>query len=140
MGKNAKENRDKKKKRAQMQFWAAKASFVAGIIVMITIGKDLYEYIWDELPILVSAIIVGICLLLFFLILGTDKFDKVLSKSKGVENYGTFLTVCSVLVFIFENTLLKTEMSVIEILGLCLIYAVIVVGAVWLLFTRYKRD
>lgn len=64
--------------------------------------------------------------------------DKYLN-SKGVENCGNFLTVCSVLVFIFENTLFKTKMDNIETIGICLIYTIIVIGAVSLLFSNYKK-
>ena len=70
-----------------------KASFVAGFIVIITIFKDLYEYFRSELPLYVNGIYVLLCLLLMLGILGTEKFDKYLN-SKGVENFGTFLTVC----------------------------------------------
>ena len=81
MGKNTKENREKKKQREKLQFWSVKASFVAGFIVIITIFKDLYEYFRSELPLYVNGIYVLICLILMLGILGTEKFDKYLNSN-----------------------------------------------------------
>ena len=47
MGNHTKENKNKKK---QLKLDSAKTSFVAGIIVFITIFKDLLEYLESELP------------------------------------------------------------------------------------------
>ena len=138
MGNNTKINREKKKQREKLQFWSVKASFVAGVIVIITIIKDLFEYFLYELPLGVNAIYILGCLILAGMVLGTDKLDKHLN-SKGVENFGTFLTVCSILIFVFENSLLKIKMDVIETVGILLIYATIVIGAAYLLFSRYEK-
>lgn len=138
MGNHTKENRHKKKQREKSQFWAVKASFVAGVIVIISIFKDLFEYFKSDLPLWINCIYILGCLVLMGLVLGTEKFDKYLN-SKGVENYGVFLTVCSVLVFIFENTLFKTKMDTIEMIGICLIYATFVICAVYILFSRYEK-
>lgn len=138
MGKNTKENRRKKKAREKSQFWAVKASFVAGFTVIVTIFKDIVEYFIIELPLWVNLVYILGDLAIMFLVLGTEIFDKYLN-SRGVENYGTFLTICSVLVFNFENTLFKIKMDVIDTIGICLIYATFVIAAVYLLFTRYEK-
>ena len=75
-------------------------------IVIITIFKDLYEYFRSELPLYVNGIYVLLCLILMLGILGTEKFDKYLN-SKGVENFGTSLTVGSILIFALEILFLK---------------------------------
>ena len=85
-----------------------KASFVAGFIVIITIFKELYEYFRSELPLYVNGIYVLLCLILMLGILGTEKFDKYLN-SKGVENFGTSLTVGSILIFALENSIFKIK-------------------------------
>ena len=115
-----------------------KASFVAGFIVIITIFKDLYEYFRSELPLCVNGIYVLLCLILMLGILGTEKFDKYLN-SKGVENFGTFLTVSSILIFVLENSIFKIEMDAIEAIGIWLICAIIVIGALYLLFSKYEK-
>ena len=115
-----------------------KASFVAGFTVIVTIFKDIVEYFIIELPLWVNLVYILGYLAIMFLVLGTEIFDKYLN-SRGVENYGTFLTICSVLVFNFENTLFKIKMDVIDTIGICLIYATFVIAAVYLLFTRYEK-
>jgi len=135
MGKHTKENRERKKQREKLQFWSVKASFVAGFIVIITIFKDLYEYFRSELPLYVNGIYVLICLILMLGILGTEKFDKYLN-SKGVENFGTFLTVGSILIFALENSIFKIKMDAIDAIGIWLIFATIVIGALYLLFVK----
>ena len=111
-----------------------KASFVAGFIVIITIFKELYEYFRSELPLYVNGIYVLLCL-----ILGTEKFDKYLN-SKGVENFGTSLTVGSILIFALENSIFKIKMDAIEAIEIWLILATIVIGALYLLFCKYEKQ
>ena len=138
MGNHTKENKKKKKQREKLQFWSVKASFVAGVIVIITIIKDLCEYFGSELPCYVNVIYVLLCLILMLGILGTEKFDKYLN-SKGVENFGTFLTVSSILIFALENSIFKIKMDAIEALEMWLICATIVIGALYLLFSKYEK-
>ena len=138
MGNNSNEKKKKKKRREKLQFWSVKASFLAGIIVIITIFKDIYEYFRSELPLCVSVIYVLLCLVLMLVILGTEKFDKYLN-SKGVENFGTFLTVGSILIFVLENSIFKIEMDAIEAIGILLICATIVICALGLLFSKYEK-
>lgn len=56
MGNHTKENKNKKK---QLKLDSAKTSFVAGIIVFITIFKDLLEYLESELPMAKRSICVS---------------------------------------------------------------------------------
>ena len=139
MGNHTKENKEKKKQREKLQFWSVKASFVAGFIVIITIFKDLYEYFRSELPLYVNGIYVLLCLILMLGILGTEKFDKYLN-SKGVENFGTSLTVGSILIFALENSIFKIKMDAIEAIEIWLILATIVIGALYILFCKYEKQ
>ncbi len=139
MGNHTKENKEKKKQREKLQFWSVKASFVAGFIVIITIFKELYEYFRSELPLYVNGIYVLLCLILMLGILGTEKFDKYLN-SKGVENFGTSLTVGSILIFALENSIFKIKMDAIEAIEIWLILATIVIGALYLLFCKYEKQ
>ena len=59
--------------------------------------------------------------------------------SKGVENFGTFLTVGSILIFALENSIFKIKMDAIEAIGIWLICAIIVIGALYLLFSKYEK-
>ncbi len=139
MGNHTKENKEKKKQREKLQFWSVKASFVAGFIVIITIFKELYEYFRSELPLYVNGIYVLLCLILMLGILGTEKFDKYLN-SKGVENFGTSLTVGSILIFALENSIFKIKMDAIEAIEIWLILATIVIGALYILFCKYEKQ
>ena len=139
MGNHTKENKEKKKQREKLQFWSVKASFVAGFIVIITIFKELYEYFRSELPLYVNGIYVLLCLIVMLGILGTEKFDKYLN-SKGVENFGTSLTVGSILIFALENSIFKIKMDAIEAIEIWLILATIVIGALYLLFCKYEKQ
>lgn len=115
-----------------------KASLVAGVIVIITIFKDLYEYFRSRLPLYVNGIYGLLCLILMLGILGTKKFDKYLN-SKGVENFGTSLTIGSILIFALENSIFKIKMDAIDAIGIWLIFATIVIGALYLLFCKYEK-
>ena len=55
---------------------------------------------------MVEWIEVAICLLLFYLALGTKKLNHILNRI-GVEKFGSFLTVYSVIIFLFEKTLIS---------------------------------
>lgn len=93
-----------------------------------------------ELPIgvEVDAIYIFICLIFMILVLGTHKFDKYLN-SKGVENYGNFLTIGSIVVLVIENTLLKIKMDIITTVGTVGVGVLIVLGAISFLWHRDKK-
>lgn len=74
-----------------------------------------------------------------FGILRTEKFDKYLN-SKGVENFGTFLTVGSIIIFVLENSIFKIKMDAIEAIEIWLILATIVIGALYILFCKYEKQ
>ena len=82
--------REQKKKENEMNFFSVKASFVAGIVLIITIIKDIMELFIIIPPLIVGCNLV-FCLLLAYLVLGTRVFDKKL-KAKSVSNFGNFLT------------------------------------------------
>lgn len=137
MGNHTKENKNKKK---QLKLDSAKTSFVAGIIVFITIFKDLLEYLESELPLWLNGVYASVCLILVVLAFGTKILDKPLRKKEtGLENSGNFLTIGSIFIFVFENTIFKIKMDTGQIIDVCLIYAFIVIGAMYLLFRKYEK-
>lgn len=138
MGNHTKENRKKKKQREKSQFWAVKVSFVTGIIVIITIFKDLVEYFEFELPLGGNIIYAIGCLVPTLVILGTKKLDKHLN-SKGAENFGAFLAVASIWLLVLENTFFKIKGNAIDTVLICVGCVVVVIGAVYLLFSKYEK-
>ena len=139
--------RNKRKKK--MAFENTKASFVAGIIVIITILNDAIGLI-ISIPRIVEWMEVAICLLLFYLALGTQKMNHILDRI-GVEKFGSFLTVYSVIIFLLEKTIIS-EMSNIELvislsneksqtfIMFLLLGLVGIVGAIYLLLCKYPKD
>ena len=112
--------------------------FIRRHVIERLLFKDLYEYFRSELPLYVNGIYVLLCLILMLGILEKEKFDKYIN-SKGVENFGTFLTVGSILIFALENSIFKIKMDAIEAIGIWLICAIIVIGALYLLFSKYEK-
>ena len=91
-----------------MEFDNIKAAFVAGIAVIITVLNDTVGLL-VSIPFWIEAVEVIICLLLFFMALATNKMDKLLSKNKeGVEKFGSFLTVYSIIIFLLEKILKRS--------------------------------
>lgn len=99
---------------------------------------------------MVEWIEVAICFLLFYLALGTKKLNHILNRT-GVEKFGSFLTVYSVIIFILEKTLisqmangelvisLSNEKFQVFIIFLLLGVAGIV-GAIYLLLCKHSKD
>lgn len=99
---------------------------------------------------MVEWIEVAICLLLFYLALGTKKLNHILNRI-GVEKFGSFLTVYSVIIFLFEKTLIS-QMANIELvislsnekLQVFIIFLfvglAIIGGAIYLLLRKYSKD
>lgn len=99
---------------------------------------------------MVEWIEVAICLLLFYLALGTKKLNHILNMI-GVEKFGSFLTVYSVIIFLFEKTLIS-QMANIELvislsnekLQVFIIFLLLgvagIVGAIYLLLRKYSKD
>lgn len=133
-----KQKKEKKKREADMNFFAIKATFVAGIVLIITILKDMVEIFFQVSARMVVGYLI-ICLTMFFLILGTKLFDEKM-KSKKVVNFGNFLTVMSVIIFVIENSVIKYKdlYSDMETLITVLVIGIaIIVGALYLLFAKY---
>lgn len=102
--KNRRHKMNRKKK--EFAFENTKASFVAGIAVIIAAIEDVTERFVPISP-CIKLVEVLICLVLFCLTLGTDKMDKWLNKNiLGVEKFGDILTVFSVVLFMVERILL----------------------------------
>lgn len=91
-------------RKKKMAFENTKASFVAGIVVIITMLNDTMGLL-ISISRMVEWIEVVICLLLFYLALGTKKLNHILNRI-GVEKFGSFLTVYSVIIFLLEKHLL----------------------------------
>lgn len=99
---------------------------------------------------MVEWIEVAICLLLFYLALGTKKLNHILNRI-GVEKFGSFLTVYSVIIFLFEKTLIS-QMANIELvislsnekLQVFIIFLLLGVagigGAIYLLRCKHSKD
>ena len=141
----SKEKNTKNRTITSMSFESKKASFLAGIVVIITaiidtIGLKMNVPLWIKIVELVFF------LFLLYFVLGTKKLDHFLEK-KGVESFGNFLTVGSVVLCIMRiisvdlvspelSAGIRTEyfiiFSVLEI--------VVVAGAVYLLFYKYPKD
>ena len=131
-------NRTKKRNRIKKQnaFFNCKAAFVAGISVIAVCINDVVGLIVD-IPNWIN-----ICEFLFVL-------DKVLA-SEGVDKFGAYLTVFSVIEFLFERiligsaecveldfTLTNTRLQAIVFLS---IFSFIgVVGAIYLLLYPYSK-
>lgn len=94
MGNHTKENKNKKK---QLKLDSAKTSFVAGIIVFITIFKDLLEYLESELPLWLNGVYASVCLILVVLAFGTKILDKPLRKKETVESCADKTTKSTIL-------------------------------------------
>lgn len=91
-----------------------------------------------------------ICLLLFYLALGTKKLNYILNRT-GVEKFGSYLTVYSVIVFLLEKTLIsemanvKLEISLINgkfrtLIVFLLLGLAGIGGAIYLLLCKYPKD
>lgn len=121
-----------------MDFFAKKASFVAGIVLIITIFKDIYE-LYNPLPTNVVVLYLAITGFLFLIILGTKIVDKKMD-SKRISNFGNFLTTVSVVFFIIENTVIRFQhlygifdtRIIVGVIGVA-----IIAGAAYLLFAKY---
>ena len=132
-----------------MAFKNTKASFVAGIVVIITVLNDAIGLL-ISIPRIIEWMEVVICLLLFYLTLGTKKLNHILNRI-GVEKFGSFLTVYSVILFLLEKTLISgmanvtLEISLVNekfqtfIMFLLMGFAGIG-GAIYLLLYKYPKD
>lgn len=88
-----------------MNFFATKATFVAGIVVLITIVKDILE-LCIQIPVWAVMLYLSICFIVYIVVLCTTIVDKKM-RSKGVANFGNFLTIFSIIVFIIENSVIR---------------------------------
>lgn len=131
--------REQIKREKEMDFFSTKASFVAGILLWITILKNIAE-LYITIPVWVVICYLAFSILLFTLVLGTHLFDEKL-KPRAVSNFGSFLTVCSTPYFIIENSVLKFKESspLFETTVITLFVGVtIIAGSIFLL--TYKKE
>ena len=134
-----------------MDFENTKATFVAGSVVILTVINDTVGLL-ISIPFWVEFIEVLICWLLFYLALATNKMDNLFNKNKtGVEKFGGFLTVYSIVIFLLERILLRAvadEVITISIFSnklftfiTFLSLAIVGIGgAIYLLFCKYPKD
>lgn len=146
--KNKRHKRNRNKKR--MAFYNAKAAFVAGIVVIITVLNDAVGLI-VSIPFWIEVVEVGICWLMFCIALATDKMDTLLSKNiEGVERFGSFLTVYSIVIFLLEKLLLRTVVdkvitpSIFDKLCVFITFLSLAIvgigGAIYLLVHKYPKE
>ena len=126
-----------KNKTEEMDFMAKKATFVAGIVLIFTIAKDIIE-LFFTIPLWGVYCYIFLTLLISLVVLGTKKLDQKLN-TKGVTNFGNFLTVASIIIFVVENSLIKYKefLSCVEITGIILIGIVVIIGAICLLIAKH---
>lgn len=101
-------NRTKKRNRIKKQndFFNSKAAFVAGISVIVVCVNDVVGLLVD-IPNWVNICEFLFVLLIFYFALGTKRLDKVLA-SEGVDKFGAYLTVFSVIEFLFGRILISS--------------------------------
>ena len=129
----------KRKKEAEMNFFATKATFVAGIVVLITIVKDILE-LCIQIPVWVVMLYLSICFIVYIVVLCTTIVDKKM-RSKGVDNFGNFLTIFSIIVFIIENSVIRFADTMMRIEAIIIVSAIgvaAIIGALYLLFAKYN--
>lgn len=129
----------KRKKETEMNFFATKATFVAGIVVLITIVKDILE-LCIQIPVWVVMLYLSICFIVYIVVLCTTIVDKKM-RSKGAANFGNFLTIFSIIVFIIENSVIRFADIMMRIEAIIIVSAigvVAIIGALYLLFAKYN--
>lgn len=85
---NERNRKHKREKEVAMNFFATKATFEAGIVVLITIVKDILE-LCIQIPVWVVMLYLSICFIVYIVVLCTTIVDKKM-RSKGVANFGNF--------------------------------------------------
>ena len=132
-----------------MVFENTKASFVAGIVVIITMLNDTIGLL-ISIPRIIEWLEIVICLLLFYLALGTNKLNHILNRI-GVEKFGSFLTVYSISLFMLEKTVINEIESIEMVIALTnekfqafiifLLFGLAGIGgAIYLLLYKYPKD
>lgn len=138
---SSEKRREQRKRERKMNFMATKASFVAGIVLIFTIIKDIVKLFTNELPTWMILCFSGIGLVAFALVLGTKVFDERM-ESKKVSNFGNFLTIMSVIFWVIENTVFELQGAYTLIEKIALVGGIGIVsmlGALYLLFAKYNR-
>ena len=87
----------KRKKEAEMNFFATKATFVAGIVVLITIVKDILE-LCIQFPVGVVMLYLSICFIVYIVVLCTTIVDKKIIKIPETAKIKKNIT-CEYLIF-----------------------------------------
>ena len=138
---SSEKRREQRKRERKMNFMATKASFVAGIVLIFTIIKDIVKLFTNELPIWMILCFSGVSLVAFALVLGTKVFDERM-KSKKVSNFGNFLTIMSVIFWVIENAVFEFQgvYTLIEKIALVGVIGIAsILGALYLLFAKYSH-
>lgn len=126
-----------------------KASFVAGVVVIMTIIRDAIDSLCS-IPIWSNLVMFFIGLALFWIVLGTKTFDGLFNKNiEGAERFGSILTVASIIVFLLERLVLDDEngkttqwflISYNHFLAVTfIVLAVLVLGTSWLLCSNKSK-
>lgn len=119
----------------ESDFWGEKASFVSAVVCLIVIFNSVWD-IKNDINKNVALVEIILVLFLMYAILVKKWLDKKLD-SKKARNFSTYLTVCSVIIFVLglmEQIFQNYFWLVITYIGIIL---VILVGSLYLLFGKY---
>ena len=139
--------RNRKKK--EMQFFNNKATFVAGVAVIMMSINDIIGLVMP-IPMWITWVEIGIMGILYVLALITKKLDNWLG-TKGAENFGAFLTVFSIAEFMLGRAWIssvegmkfewKLSNEVLQaVFCLSILTAVAIGGAFFLLFAKHPKE
>lgn len=138
---SSEKRREQRKRERKMNFMATKASFVAGIVLIFTIIKDIVKLFTNELPTWMILCFSCVGLVAFALVLGTKVFDARMN-SKKVSNFGNFLTIMSVIFWVIENAVFEFQgvYTLIEKIALVGVIGIAsILGTLYLLFAKYSH-
>ena len=142
---------------AKKSFIVAKASFMAGIVVIVSIIKDVLSILL-KLPYSFGIMTTFVVLVLFGLIVTSERLNKwflckdteEIKVKRGVDGFGQFFTVMSVPVFALENIVVwwclenkdNTDVGFdywVNFGIFCVIGLAIIIGSIVLLFFDRKK-
>lgn len=140
MANTRKQKHDKRKREAETDFNATKASFVAGILVITTIIIDCFK-LFVSIPEHINITLSFISLIVCLLVMGTKIFDNIL-RSRKIAHFGHFLTLGSIVFFILENSVIRyidIYSSFERIIIVITISGAFIVGALLLLLSKNNK-
>lgn len=131
------------------QFWNCKATFVSGVTILVMIANNIVEFC-TKIPMQVYVIEILVVILLLVVAFGTKKLDRFLG-TKGVENFGGFLTAISIIDFLIVRVVVSSVEEVefvcklsnekMQVMIALLIFEFVVIcGSIYLLVCKYSKE